>query len=371
MKRIGITGQSGFIGSYLYNTLKLDSDNYKIVEFQRDNFYDETALEAFVKECDIIVHLAGVNRHANADVIYQANIELASKLAGAVIRTGSQVHIIFSSSIQEEKDNIYGNAKKAARIILAEAAKVNGAAFTGLIIPNVFGPFGNPYYNSVIATFCYQLTHSEEPIINVDGELKLIYVAELVDVIINCFTNKTNDKILVPHTSQIRVSEILSILNRFKQDYFDKGVIPALNDSFELNLFNTFRSYIDIRNYFPFRLKKNVDNRGLFVELVRLNIGGQISFSTTIPGITRGNHYHTRKIERFAVVKGNAKIQLRKVGSCEVLEFYLDGNEPGYVDMPIWYTHNITNVGHEELLTVFWINEFFNADDPDTYIEIV
>jgi len=371
MKKIGITGQSGFIGSCLYNTLKLDSYNYKIIEFHRNNFNDEAALDAFVNECDIIVHLAGVNRHANAEIIYQVNIDLATRLAGAVKRTGSLAHIIFSSSIQEKKENLYGNAKKAAREILAEAAKTNGADFTGLIIPNVFGPFGNPYYNSVIATFCYQLTHSEEPVINFDGELKLIYVADLVNVIINCFINKSNDEILVPHTSQIRVSAILSILSRFKQDYFDKGIIPVLNDSFELNLFNTFRSYIDLRSYFPFRLKKNADNRGIFLELVRLNIGGQISFSTTLPGITRGNHFHTRKIERFAVVKGKAKIQLRKVGSSEVLEFYLDDNEPGYVDMPIWYTHNITNVGQEELLTVFWINEFFNADDPDTYIETV
>ena len=371
MKKIGITGQSGFIGSHLYNTLKLDCDNYQIIEFHRDNFHVEAALDAFVKECDIIVHLAGVNRHVNDTVIYQANIDLATKLAEAIKRTGSFAHVIFSSSIQEERDNIYGNAKKAARVLLAEAAKTNGTGFTGLIIPNVFGPFGNPYYNSVIATFCHQLTHSEEPKINVDGELKLIYVAELVDVIISCFANEPKDEIIVQHTSQVKVSYILNILKGFKKDYFDKGIIPLLNHSFELNLFNTFRSYIDLKNYFPFQLKKNEDNRGVFVELVRLNIGGQVSFSTTLPGIIRGNHYHTRKIERFAVVKGKAKIQLRKVGTNEVLDFYLDGSEPGYVDMPVWYTHNITNIGHEELLTVFWINEFYDANDSDTYMENV
>ena len=177
MKKVGITGQSGFIGSCLYNTLKLDSNNYKIIEFHRNSFDDVAALDAFVNECDIIVHLAGVNRHANTEIIYQANIDLATKLACAVSRTNSLAHIIFSSSIQEEKENLYGNAKKAARKILAKAAKTNGSDFTGLIIPNVFGPFGNPYYNSVIATYCYQLTHSEEPVIDVDGELKLIYVA--------------------------------------------------------------------------------------------------------------------------------------------------------------------------------------------------
>jgi len=138
-----------------------------------------------------------------------------------------------------------------------------------------------------------------------------------------------------------------------------------------INLFNTFRSYIDHAVYFPFKLTQHADNRGAFVEIVRLGIGGQVSFSTTHPGITRGNHFHTKKIERFTVIKGKALIQLRKYNTEEVLNFELDGNEPSYVDMPVWYTHNIKNVGEEELYTVFWINEAFDATNPDTYFEIV
>ena len=176
---------------------------------------------------------------------------------------------------------------------------------------------------------------------------------------------------MVPHTSKAKVSEVLSLLKKYKTEYQDKGEIPLINNPFELNLFNTFRSYMDIANHFPIKFEQHTDPRGSFVEVIRLGVGGQVSFSTTVPGITRGNHFHTRKIERFAVIKGKALIQLRKIGTEEVLDFYLDGNEPAYVDMPIWYTHNIKNIGDEVLYTNFWINEPYNEDDADTYFEEV
>jgi UDP-2-acetamido-2,6-beta-L-arabino-hexul-4-ose reductase len=161
------------------------------------------------------------------------------------------------------------------------------------------------------------------------------------------------------------------LLDKYATEYFKNGIIPALNTSFERNLFNTFRSYIDIATHNPVKFVQHTDVRGAFVEVIRLNVGGQVSFSTTLPGITRGNHYHTRKIERFAVIKGNALIQLRKVGTDDILSFFLSGDEPAYVDMPIWYTHNIKNIGEEELLTNFWINEFYDQSDADTYFEEV
>jgi UDP-2-acetamido-2,6-beta-L-arabino-hexul-4-ose reductase len=241
-----------------------------------------------------------------------------------------------------------------------------------MIIPNVFGPFGNPYYNSFIATFSHQLTHGEQPKIDIDGQVKLIYVHELIYVFLLEIRSKRGKSLLnIPHTSEHKVSEILEILERYKVQYFENGIIPELNSPFEINLFNTFRTYIDHKNHFPVKYVKNTDSRGSFVEIIRLNIGGQVSFSTTVLGITRGNHYHTRKIERFSVIKGKALIQLRKIGTSEVLDFYLDGNEPSYVDMPIWYTHNIKNIGEEELYTNFWINEFYDVNDPDTYFEDV
>jgi UDP-2-acetamido-2,6-beta-L-arabino-hexul-4-ose reductase len=372
MMKIGITGQTGFIGTHLYNFLGLRKDEVIRIPFKDDYFSDQIKLEAFVEQCDTIVHLAALNRHNDAQTIYDTNIGLVRKLIEALESTGSKPHLLFSSSTQEERDNNFGRSKRDGRELFANWAEKNGALFTGLIIPNVFGPFGMPYYNSVVATFSHQLTHNEVPKIEVDSQLKLIYIGDLVRFIYHSIHNKICEKELrVPHMNEIKVSEILSRLQNFKSLWFEQGIFPDLNDPFNRNLFNTFVCYIDHASYFPYKLKQSIDERGSFVETVKLNSGGQISFSTTKPGITRGNHFHTRKAERFAVIKGKALIQLRKIGTDKVLNFELNGADPAYVDMPVWYTHNITNTGDEELYTIFWINEFFNPDDPDTYFEKV
>ena len=167
------------------------------------------------------------------------------------------------------------------------------------------------------------------------------------------------------------MSELLAKLEGFRDNYMNNGMVPSLDDGFDRNLFNTFVCYIDHRELFPFKLKLNTDDRGSFVETMKLNSGGQVSLSTTKPGITRGNHFHTRKAERFAVIKGKATIRLRRIGTDEVIIFDLDGSEPSFVDMPVWYTHNITNIGDDDLCTLFWISEHFDSDDPDTYFEEV
>ena len=381
MIKVGITGQSGFMGTHLFNYLSLKKEEITLVPFKDEYFQNKTHLEAFVSQCDAVVHLAAMNRHGDPKVIYDTNIRLVKQLIDACEATNSKPHILFSSSTQEERDNLYGKSKKDGREMLESWAKRSGASFTGLIIPNVFGPFGNPFYNSVIATFCHQLTHGEQPKIDVDGELKLIYVSELVVHFLNKIKEHSvtqckntvlpSETILVPHTSTIKVSLLLEKLMSYKENYFGKGIFPNLNDRFELNLFNTFVCYIDHATFFPFHLKLNTDDRGTFVETVKLNSGGQVSFSTTKPGITRGNHYHTRKAERFAVIKGKARIELRRIRTDKVLSFDLDGDNPSFVDMPIWYTHNITNVGTEDVYTIFWINESFDAADPDTFFEVV
>lgn len=370
--KTGITGQNGFIGTHLYNTLGLFPNEFERVDFQKDFFENENKLDEFVGQCDVIVHLAAKNRHNDPQVIYETNITLVKKLIASLERTKSNAHVLFSSSTQEERDNLYGKSKKEGRELMAEWAKRSGGKFTGMVIPNVFGPFGHPNYNSVVATFCYKLSHDDTPKIDVDGELKLIYVGELVNAIIEEIRQgEGKDEAVIPFTSESKVSEILALLESYKTEYQDKGIIPQLNNRFEINLFNTFRCYMDIENYFPRKFKQNIDPRGAFVEVIRLNVGGQVSFSTTVPGITRGNHFHTRKIERFAVIKGKALIQLRQIGTDKVLNFHLDGNEPAYVDMPVWYTHNIKNTGEEELYTIFWINEFFDLNDSDTFFESV
>lgn len=371
MLRIGITGQTGFVGTHLFNFLGLQ-EGVERISFKDEYFQDDATLCSFVKNCDVIVHLAAMNRHNDPEVLYYTNILLVKKLIGAMENENVTPHVLFSSSTQEERDNKYGQSKKEGRELLQNWAEKHGAIFTGLVIPNVFGPFGNPYYNSVVATFSHQLTHNEQPKIEVDGNLKLIFVGELVTEIWKIIDQKMpSSAYYISSTSESKVTEILALLENYKENYFEKSILPEIRNRFELNLFNTFRSYIDQANRFPVLLKKNTDNRGSFVETVKTELGGQFSFSTTHPGITRGEHFHTRKIERFAVIQGKAVIELRRIGTDEVLHFDLDGENPSFVDMPVWYTHNITNVGNEDLLTLFWINEFFDPNDPDTYFEKV
>jgi len=372
MIKIGITGQAGFIGTHLYNYLSVKKGEVELIPFHDDFFQHQDKLETFVGQCDTIVHLAALNRHNDPQTIYNTNVELVSKLISALETTGVKPHVLFSSSTQEERDNVFGKSKREGRRLLAEWAERNGGIFTGMVIPNVFGPFGNPYYNSVVATFSHQLTHNEQPRVEVDAQLKLIYIGDLVRIIYYLIENRIADnEFRITPTDEARVTEILTLLQSFKAKYSEKGIIPDLTDSFERNLFITFLCYIDHGSYFPFRLKLNIDERGSFVETVKLNSGGQISFSTTKPGVTRGNHFHTRKAERFAVIKGKALIQLRRIGTDKVMSFELDGHEPSYVDMPVWHTHNITNTGNDDLYTIFWINEPYDPADPDTFFEQV
>ena len=371
MIRVGVTGSNGFIGWHLCQTLKLNPDNFQLIDFKRSWFDFNLDLDKFVSNCDVIVHLAGLNRHSDEITIYETNVGLANKLVDAFKRTNYKGQVLFSSSIQEERNNVFGNSKKEARTIFSKWARDYGTKFKGLIIPNVFGAFGVPFYNSVVATFCHQLVNNESPKIETDATLNLIYINDLIKTIIELFSNESDEIINIKYTDTYKVSQILKLLNQYKAKYLVNGQIPSFKNHFEINLFNTFRAYFNLTEHFPVKYKNNIDERGNFVEIIRLEIGGQVSFSTTKPGITRGNHFHTRKIERFSVIKGEALIQLRKIGTNEVFDYHLSGNEPAYVDMPIWYTHNIKNIGDEELYTMFWINEFYDANDPDTYFETV
>ncbi len=372
MKAIGITGQNGFVGSHLFNQISLLKDEFTLIPFQRSFFEDASSLSEWVKKCDVIVQLAAINRHDSLQELHDINISLVKKLLDALEEAKHKPNVIFSSSTQEASENLYGKSKRAARMLLKEWGTKNNANVTGMVIPNVFGPFGKPFYNSVVATFCYQLCNGGSPKIDVNAIVKLIYIDELVSEIIKAIRNETSDtELYIKESSEIFVADILSKLFNFKTSYLDSNNFPDLPDEFSKNLFNTFRSYINPAEHFPVFLKKNTDARGTFVEMIKLNQGGQISFSTTVKNATRGNHFHTRKIERFAVIKGKAQIQLRKYNTENVLNFTLDGEDPSYVDMPVWYTHNIKNIGEDDLYTIFWINEFFDPTDADTFFETV
>ena len=369
--KIGITGQNGFIGYHLTQTIKYKHSDYTLVPFQKSFFEEESLLKEFVSTCDVIIHLAGVNRAETNEEVYDANILLNTVLKKALVNANFKGHLLFASSSQENGDSIYGKAKKESRVLLEDTINSLGGKFTGLIIPNVFGPFCKPNYNSFVATFCSKIVNHEPPVIINDTEVPLLYVGNLVEQILEAVRKPKGSLIEIRPDLEVKVSDVLALLNTFKDSYLNSNTIPSLQTPYEIQLFNTFRSYLDIENIYPSLLKKHSDQRGFFSEIIRTDIGGQFSYSNTLPEITRGNHFHTRKIERFIVIGGKAKISLRKIGSTEVYDYLLDGENPSYVDMPIWYTHNIKNIGSSLLITAFWINEPYNSEDADTYFENV
>lgn len=370
-KIIGITGQPGFIGYHCTRYLE-SVHGWRVKSFEDRFFDDPELLREYVRDCDAIIHLAAVNRHDDMNVLYQTNIRLTKKLLTALDETESRPHLLYSSSTQEERDNLYGRSKKECRRLLSEWAKAHNTPFTGMILPNVYGPFGRPHYNSFVSTFCHLLATGEgQPQIHVDAEVGLIYVQEICARMGTAIESGTdNHSLELEPTGRIKVSDTLRILEGFRDHYLGKGVLPDVSTPFPRNLFNTFRSYIP-KDRYPMRYTAHRDDRGSFVELARTGSGGQFSFSTTVPGITRGNHYHLRKIERFSVVSGQAVIRLRRVGTREVHIFEINGDEPAFIDIPVFYTHNITNTGEDILYTAFWINEFYNPEDPDTFYEEV
>ncbi len=368
--RIGLTGKKGFIGFHLSNSLKLH-DDIDLIDFDRNFFIDPDKLDNFFYNTDVIVHLAGVNRDNDESKILEINRKLADSLAESAARTNFKGKLIYISSIQEETGSVYGESKLLARKILTEASTNHGFNFTALIVPNVFGPFCKPNYNSFIATFCDNLIKGEEPKIIDDQKIKLIYIDSLVRLIIDEFRKKPNNNINIQSDEELLVSSVLKKLKEFKEIYIETGEIPNLNNQFDIALFNTFRSYINYQKWYPKKYNNNIDSRGNFIEVLRSNSKGQFSYSTTKPGIVRGNHFHTRKIERFAVISGEALIRIRKLGSNKVIEYKFSGEDPSFIDIPVWYTHSIENIGTNDLITLFWINEPYNKEDSDTFFEKV
>jgi UDP-2-acetamido-2,6-beta-L-arabino-hexul-4-ose reductase len=277
--------------------------------------------------------------------------------------------VVFSNSTHISKDTAYGKSKRDCAELLSAWAKKNQSTFFDLVLPHVFGEFGKPFYNSVVSTFCYQLANTQKPVIDVDGNLELLHAGDVASLIFEKILLLRKDKNPVSQLraqgTPLKVSKLLSLLNDMMETY-ESGIIPNLSSSFEVQLFNTLRNYIFEKNP-KMTAKIHSDNRGYLFEAIKTKGPGQTFFSTTKPGIVRGNHFHRRKIERFCVVGGEAVIKLRALHSKEVITVKCNGAEPVYVDIPTLHTHNITNTGKSELLTMFWSNEIFDPSDSDTY----
>lgn len=367
---VGVTGMSGFVGSHLRDRLSRE-DGIEVLPFENNYYEDAAAFAEFAAKADVIVHLAGVNRD-EPEVVYRKNIELMQTLLRYVDESGNKPYIIFSSSTQIERDNEYGRGKKKAMELLEHWVDSSGGSAVSMVVPNVFGDNGRPFYNSVVATFCYQVTHNQDPEILTDGQMTMIYINDLVEDIYNLIEEGRGGysvEYIKPRV-EVKVSQVLALLLKYKEMFYGNGMVPNVESEFERDLYNTFITYMDAADW-ERNLKLNTDDRGTFVEVFKLENGGQVSFSTTKPGVTRGNHYHIRKNEKFCVVSGQASIKMRRVGTDEVIEYELSGDSPAWVEMPIYYTHNISNVGDTELVTLFWINEHFDPEDPDTFYEEV
>ncbi|MEA3493429.1 MAG: NAD-dependent epimerase/dehydratase family protein [Candidatus Margulisiibacteriota bacterium] len=369
-KIIGVTGYSGFIGSHLLERLSRDN-NITAIPIEDASFKQPSELLNSVKKCDCIVQLAGMNR-GDEDDIYKTNIDLANTLVKAIEKSGKKINLVFASSILSSTDSAFGRSKKDSCSIFEKWAKKNNASLANLIIPNVFGDRGRPFYNSVVATFCYQLTRGEEPKILADREVEFIYINDLTETIYEIVLSspKGVDNLRIKGTKKIKVSELLEILEQFKESYFMNGIIPKLNDPFLVNLYNVFLSYLEYEklNHNP---QVHSDQRGELFEILKLAQGGQVFFSKTKPGHIRGNHYHIRKAEKFCVIEGDAVIRMRRVGTKEIKEFKIKSGRPAFVDIPIFHTHHIENVGKNDLYTLFWCNELYDPNDKDTYPEEV
>ncbi len=369
-RRIVITGVVGFMGSHLRDRLSCEQD-IEVPSFEDAYFSQPQKLREVLAGSDTVVHLAAMNRGDEKE-IYTTNIELVNKLVEALDELDTRPHVIFSSSTQAYLDNAYGRSKKEGERILEEWSKKSNTPVTVLIIPNVFGDGGRPFYNSVVATFCHLLTHGGQPQVQVDKELNLIYINELSEIFWDKIKNPPAGfaRVDVKATATAKVTDILAMLNHFKDCFYVKKIVPALADNFEKNLYNTYLSYAEHVDYEqPLALR--TDARGSLFEVVKEEKGGQIFFSTTRPGIVRGNHYHTRKQEKFCVAKGEAIIRLRRIGTDEIIEYRVSDKKPVVVEVPIFYTHNIENVGTGELCTIFWTNELFVPNDSDTFFEKV
>ncbi|AFZ66491.1 NAD-dependent epimerase/dehydratase family protein [Deinococcus peraridilitoris] len=362
MMRIGVTGAGGLLGRHLRVHLQGQGDIETVIA-SRETFHDSARLDAFVRSCDAIAHFAGMNRGDDQEVA-ATNVRLGHDLTTACERADVAPHLVFSSSIHARRDTPYGASKRECAAIFSAWAERVGAKFYNLVLPNVFGEGGQPFYNSVVSTFCHQVAHGNEPTVHSDALTHQVHAQTVAREVLCVLRDGITGEGELPGRP-ISVADLLGKLQEFDTLY-GQHIFPDVRDEFERDLFNTYRSYLYPCRY-PVSLTLHSDPRGSLFEAVRTLNGGQTFLSTTRPGITRGNHYHLHKIERFLVVAGEAEIRIRHVLDTDVEVFRVSGERPSYVDIPTLHTHNITNVGDTEVLTLFWTHELYDSKAPDTY----
>lgn len=378
-----VTGARGFVGrnlvSQLHNIQNGKAKNYAVSGeilsvFEYDVDSDPAELEIYCRQADFVFNLAGVNRPKERTEFMEGNFGFASTLLDTLKKYNNICPVMISSSTQAALDNPYGESKRAGEQLLFDYGRETGARVLVYRFPNVFGKWCRPNYNSAVATFCHNIAHNLPIQVNDPTTImNLVYIDDVVDELIAALSGQEHRKgnyCEVPVVHTITLGGIVELLKGFKDMHANLGV-PDLGDAFTKKLYSTYLSYLP-RDAFAYPLRMNVDERGSFTEIIRTPDRGQFSVNISRPGVTKGQHWHHTKNEKFVVVKGHGLIQLRKIGSGEVIEFEVSGDRIEVVEMIPGYTHNIINLSEtEDLVTLMWCNECFDPDKPDTYFEKV
>ncbi|GGD30009.1 epimerase [Sinisalibacter lacisalsi] len=370
--RIVITGAKGLIGWHAHVRLHAancaarfrgEAEPFEIVVLDHAGFDEDATLESALGAADGLLHFAGVNRASEA-VVEAVNPAIARRLTDACRAAGAAPHIVYANSTHAAGDTTYGRSKRMAGEILSEAT----TRYTDLVLPHIFGEEARPFYNNVTATLIAQILAGETPSINPEGRVQLLHAGAAAQMAIDAVTDGATGRI-DPEATDISVTALHEKLRGFHDNY-SANIYPDLAVPFDRDLFNTYRA-ATYPDGWPRPLKLNSDARGTLFEAVKGGGGGQAFLSTTKPGVTRGDHFHLRKVERFLVIQGEAIIRVRKVISDEVWEYRVSGDVPAPVDMPTLHTHSIENVGETDLLTLFWTHELFDPAAPDTFADKV
>ncbi len=380
--KILVTGAKGFVGKNLVaelENIKYGKDKtYPLTQdieiYKYDIDTDKSMLSEFCKDCDFVFNLAGVNRPETESEFMTGNFGFASELLDELKKNNNTCPVMLSSSTQAALDNPYGKSKKAGEDLFFDYSKETGAKVLVYRFPNVFGKWCRPNYNSAVATFCNNIANDLPIQVNDRShKMTLVYIDDVVNELINALCGsetKDGDYCKVPVEHNTTLGEIVDLIYSFKQSREDKSVPDMTEGGFSKKLYSTYLSYLPT-DKFSYPLKMNIDNRGSFTEILRTADRGQVSVNISKPGITKGQHWHHTKNEKFLVVSGKGVIRFRKIDEEKVYEYFVSGDKLEVVDIPTGYTHNIENLGDTDMVTVMWCNECFNPDKPDTFFEEV
>lgn len=362
--KILITGADGFIGQNLKHFLSR-KDNIEVLSITRHTVNDDFA--SLIVQADWIIHLAGVNRPKDDKEFVERNVDLTQQIADLLIEHGKKTPIIFASSIQADRENAYGLSKKGAEDVLKGLASKQGNPVFLCRLANVFGKWSRPNYNSAVATFCHNIANDLPIHIHTaDAVIRLIYIDDVMESFLQIIQGKSTDETFyIEPEYQITVGELAEQIRSFK-DSRQTMITEKVGEGLTRALYSTYLSFLH-PNQFDYTVPKHGDERGVFVEMLKTKDSGQFSYFTAHSGITRGGHYHHTKTEKFLVIKGKALFKFKNLVTDEFYQLETTGDNPTIVETVPGWTHDITNIGDDEMIVMLWANEIFDREKPDTY----